>query len=639
MQVRWVFLGSILIALCLMPLATWAQGSDPDTWPIVYQDDFEDPSTGWDVEGTLEETEYAARAYIDGVYEIQVNDDWSTWSWIPGDRGFLDFSIDGTYEFQVQTKSNIVWSRIPGSRDFLDFSVEVDVQMLEGTGEFGFLFRYLNSFNSYSHTSHSYCFTLHTDGLYRLRIQENDSWQTLVDWTSCEDFKFGVTNHLKLIAQGEKFSFLLNERLLTKVIDATFRGGEIALAAGIVDNPNVNVRFDNLVVRADPALQEPLDQVESLYQIAHGETERRDAFLQQALRIYEDLGWKEQQARVLTAKGVNLFYQYALAGGEDPKVIECYEQALSIYQQLGHQQGEMDVLVRLGNYYKHLTQYERAIVYYEQSLAICREIRNQEGEADSLSSLGDCYRNLDEYEQAINYYELSINVYRDIADMLGEITSLESLSECYGYLGRYTEAINCFKQSKATFALLRMAFNPRVECSLYYSVGEYEMAISCYEESLAINREAGNSASEVEDLRNLGECYYSLGYYERAIAYSEQSLLIREELGYRDEDERDEAAKNLNVLGNCHRALGAYVKAIGYYSTSLNFCTSPYDWVIIVGNISQCYLFLGDNNRALVYAMVAGEHAFYGVRSTAFNNIGKCYFAGHAVEILHHSRS
>lgn len=185
MQLRRAFLGSILIALCLMPIATWAQGSDPETWPIVYQDDFEDPSSGWEVG----ETEYATRAYVDGAYEVQVNDDWSTnWRWIPGDK------------------------------DFLDFSAEVDVQVLESTGEFGFLFRTVGGYNFY-------LFTIHTDGRYRLRMRKNGSWQTLVDWTSCEGFKSGVANHLKLIAQEETFSFLLNEGLLTKVTDATFQGG------------------------------------------------------------------------------------------------------------------------------------------------------------------------------------------------------------------------------------------------------------------------------------------------------------------------------------------------------------------------------------------------------------------------------
>ena len=425
-----------------------------------------------------------------------------------------------------------------------------------------------------------------------------------------------------------------------------FKGGQIALVVGTFDNPKFKVQFDNLVIRADPVLQESLDRVESLrHQVMYGEwnSESIDALLQEALQIYEDLGWKEKQASTLILKG---FYQYSLAG-EDQKEIECYEQALVIYQQLGNQKAETDTLWRLGNCYKSLTQYEQAIAYYEQSLAICKEIGNRQGEAGSLSSLGDCYRALGEYEQAINYYELSINVFKDIADTLGEANSLSCLGVCYGYLERYTEEMEYLKQATL---LLVVDDPPDTGCVLYYSIGEYERAISCYEESLAINREAGNSTGEAEDLRNLGKCYYSLAYYERAIAYSEQSLLIYEE-GFGC---THHVVMSLNDLGNYHRSLGLYVKALEYYEKSLSlWWQSPYRDIPIDmdflgaqtawGNMSQCYLFLGDNNLALEYAMAAAARlneqlAVFPTQwrrwsePTVLNNVGACCFALHDYE-------
>ncbi len=68
MKLRWVFVASLLITFCLLPAAAWAQGSNPATWPIVYQDDFQNPKSGWNTGETGQE----AKGYVDGAYEIAV---------------------------------------------------------------------------------------------------------------------------------------------------------------------------------------------------------------------------------------------------------------------------------------------------------------------------------------------------------------------------------------------------------------------------------------------------------------------------------------------------------------------------------------------------------------------------------------
>lgn len=103
--------GLLLAAACFIVVVLRAQTSNPDTWPIVYEEYFEDPERGWNID----ETKHVKRAYVEGAYEIQVKDDWRT-----------------------------TWSRIPGDRVSLDFSAEVKVTMVEGIGQFGFLFRYVN---------------------------------------------------------------------------------------------------------------------------------------------------------------------------------------------------------------------------------------------------------------------------------------------------------------------------------------------------------------------------------------------------------------------------------------------------------------------------------------------------------------
>ena len=229
----------VLFWFCVVALLAFslgAVGSDPETWPIVYQDDFEDSGSGW----RTGETEHVSRAYVDGVYEIQVKDDWS-----------------------------IAWSRIPGELEFLDFSVEVTFRSVEGEGEAGFLFRYQDSDNFY-------CFTVSTRGEYRLRRQRYDEWETLIDWTPFTGLEPTGWNRLRIVAQGDEFSFFLNGKLLAEFRDNAFRAGQLALCAGTFAEPELIVRFDELVVQEDPEVRALADQAQALFNQAWESYQQED---------------------------------------------------------------------------------------------------------------------------------------------------------------------------------------------------------------------------------------------------------------------------------------------------------------------------------------------------------------------------
>jgi len=215
MKARGLLLMALLLFLLLITVlvfTAWGLDSDPSTWPTSYQDDFQDPQSGWQVG----ETEFAKRTYVDGVYEIQVVDDWQ-----------------------------IAWSRIPGDTEFVDFAAEVEVQVVEGTGQFGFIFGYQDSDNFYY-------FSIRTDGYYRLRLLSNGSWQTLVAWTVAPGFDGQGTNHMKVVTQEDRFTFFLNGILVGQFAETDFRGGQIAVCAGTFGVPGCRVRFDNLEVQRDP---------------------------------------------------------------------------------------------------------------------------------------------------------------------------------------------------------------------------------------------------------------------------------------------------------------------------------------------------------------------------------------------------
>ncbi|RLC72168.1 MAG: hypothetical protein DRI26_03560, partial [Chloroflexi bacterium] len=486
-------LGSVLLGLAL--LSPLLLASDPETWPIVYQDDFEDPASGW----LTGETEYASRAYVDGAYEIQVKDAW-----------------------------RIVWSRIPGDREYLDFVAEAAFRIVAGEGEAGFLFRYQDSDNFY-------CFTVSTRGEYRLLRLRYNEWESLINWTSLTELDPTGWNRLQLVAQGDGFLFFLNGELLAEFSDDVFRSGELALCAITFEEPALVVRFDDLVVREDPQVRALAERAQSLFDQgarAYRSWNLEDAVedYEQALSVYRALEWKEKEADCHLGLG-NCWYLLS----DFHKAVEHYQESLAINREIGDRQGEATSLMGLGPCYEAVGHFLRALEFYEQSLVICRELGDREGEAISLMNLGRCYYYyFGDYERAIEDYQQSLAVFRQIRDRQGEANSLGNLGLCYEDLGDYWRAIDYHQQS---LAIKREIGDPQGEAAsldnlgrCYHALGDYRKAIDYHEESLAIYREIGDRWGEVQSLLNLGSCYYALGAYQQAIEYFQASLQVMKEI-------------------------------------------------------------------------------------------------------------
>jgi len=97
-----------------------------------------------------------------------------------------------------------------------------------------------------------------------------------------------------------------------------------------------------------------------------------------------------------------------------------------------------------------------------------------------------------------------------------------------------------------------------------YSVGEYEKAVSNYEESLKIKEELGDKRGIAITLHQIGMVHHVKGEYEKAVSNYEESLKIKEELG----DKRG-IASTLHQIGMVHHDKGEYEKAVSNYEESL----------------------------------------------------------------------
>ena len=180
---------------------------------ILFQDDFSNPTSGWNINSDSE----GINGYANGGYRIYVNNaNWYLWS-------------------------------TPGF-NFTDVIVEVEAVRVAGPEEndFGVICRYKDGSNFYK-------LVLGSDGYYGVSkvIGGKEQLVGMEKMQLNNDVikrGVGATNQLRVECVGEHLTLLANGQILADVKDAELTSGDIGLIAGAYDTPGVDILFDNLKV-------------------------------------------------------------------------------------------------------------------------------------------------------------------------------------------------------------------------------------------------------------------------------------------------------------------------------------------------------------------------------------------------------
>jgi hypothetical protein len=204
---RWIFPLLVLLSAsfaCQALANPVRSGNAPGK--ILFQDDFSDPSSGWNRIATTQ---------ADGVYRIFVNEP----------------NLD-------------IWS-MP-SKDFNDVRIEVDALKVGGERDnrYGILCRAASQDSFYT-------LIISSDGYFGIgKIQGQD--YALIGMEALEPsaaiLKGSSLNHLRADCIGDTLSLYVNGKKLAEVRDSSFASGDVGLIAGTYDTPGTDIRFDNFIV-------------------------------------------------------------------------------------------------------------------------------------------------------------------------------------------------------------------------------------------------------------------------------------------------------------------------------------------------------------------------------------------------------
>jgi len=182
------------------------------TGAVLFQDDFSDPSSGWNQVST----DTGSTEYDDGVYRILVNE-----------------------------SNTDIWSK-PG-QSFEDAVIEVEAFKVGGVRDnrFGVICRAASEDTFYT-------FIISSDGYYGIGKVKGEFYELIgTDALLPSEVieKGSAINRIRAECIGDRLSLYVNGIRIGEVNDSELVSGDVGLIAGTYNEPGTDIRFDNFIVR------------------------------------------------------------------------------------------------------------------------------------------------------------------------------------------------------------------------------------------------------------------------------------------------------------------------------------------------------------------------------------------------------
>ncbi len=205
-------LSTLLLASCAAAPADQSQAPAPaqPSGSVLFQDDFAQPTTGWD------------RLLVA--------------------EGVMDY-YSGGYRMLVNSLQTIFWST--PRRNFTDVRVEVDAGKLAGPEEnrIGVLCRFTDG--------DYYFFIITSDGYYGVGLFKDGQAALLgqSEMLPSGNINQGLAvNHIRADCVGSVLTFFVNGSQIAQVQDGALASGDVGVIAGTFGAPGADIIFDNFVV-------------------------------------------------------------------------------------------------------------------------------------------------------------------------------------------------------------------------------------------------------------------------------------------------------------------------------------------------------------------------------------------------------
>ncbi|HKD12543.1 MAG TPA: CHAT domain-containing tetratricopeptide repeat protein [Thermoanaerobaculia bacterium] len=281
-------------------------------------------------------------------------------------------------------------------------------------------------------------------------------------------------------------------------------------------------------------------------------------FREQALRIWKDLGIREEAAVELIGLADD-----ASAAGANEQALHLFEEALSLARAGRNRPVEFLSLRGIGVVHHFSGEPERAVGPLEEALAVFPSLNVAYAPelAFTLSDLAHACWLLGEYEKALGYSQRALALARAAGDRAQEGWALKGLCQVYWSLG---EAGPALEYGRTALDIARGVGDRHLEGHLmtalgeiYQSVGDSSKSLELFRAARDLRREMGSRQWEAMALANIAQIHLTQGETDQAISELGQSLTM-----FREADDRRSQAQSLIRLGEAWEPRGDDVRAV-----------------------------------------------------------------------------
>ncbi|HEX6626208.1 MAG TPA: tetratricopeptide repeat protein, partial [Pyrinomonadaceae bacterium] len=269
---------------------------------------------------------------------------------------------------------------------------------------------------------------------------------------------------------------------------------------------------------------------------------------------------------------------YSKQGARD--ALPEFEKALALFRVGGDRRHEAITLGLIGNCYKRLADFPKALDYLERALALKRELGDRVEEGKTLSHLGLLFWEQGAYPRAIEHFTQAITIGASLGDRVLEASARNNLALVYDELGEYRRALAEYERALELYrgAQAASGSDPALGRTIergisdtigniggtHLLLGDYAEALRYYQQSLAIDERLGLKPAMSQDLGNIALCYAGLGRTAEALLSLDRALALARAAGMKKEEADWQKAKGSALVRQ-----GKYTEALEQYRLAL----------------------------------------------------------------------
>ena len=252
-------------------------------------------------------------------------------------------------------------------------------------------------------------------------------------------------------------------------------------------------------------------------------------------QAYKSLGYPEKY-RLLVADLMGEWSEVAGILGERDDELTSAEIMLDLARQLDDP-SRISLSNRfLGEYYLHISEWDKALEYYQLALESCPYEDGTEV-ASIHRNMGAVHFLKGKLDFAIENYHKALDYLKKSSSSTELVLTHNNLGICLKRVGKLDEAIVHYETAQfvaeqsgdlhaETFPLGNIAL-------IHYDAGRYEKAHELFVKHLNILEQTGDMTSRARTLLNLGNIFFQIGLYDQAEDYFKNSLKARQRMSHR----------------------------------------------------------------------------------------------------------